>query len=222
MAVYIDKLRLMDALSGEELTHVDLGPAFRARFKNPYAVVHRGDLHHVLLKACRHYDNCELKVSSEVVSYDQDGSSVTVRLSSGETASGSVLIGADGLWSNVRKQVVGDGPPRVSGHTTYRSVIPTEQMPERFPMECGNLMGWSEVPHRTLPAFRVESVQPCRKLARTMLPRRSLANRSSTRRSEEGSNTSTSELKRSFGTDRTGDCGCSATEIQSKTGLTEG
>jgi len=40
------------------------------------------------------------------------------------------LIGADGLWSNVRKQVVGDGPPLVSGHTTYRSVIPTEQMPE--------------------------------------------------------------------------------------------
>ena len=43
---------------------------------------------------------------------------------------GAALIGADGLWSNVRRQVVGDGPPRVSGHTTYRSVIPTEQMPE--------------------------------------------------------------------------------------------
>jgi 2-polyprenyl-6-methoxyphenol hydroxylase-like FAD-dependent oxidoreductase len=40
------------------------------------------------------------------------------------------LIGADGLWSNVRRQVTGDGPPRVSGHTTYRSVIQTEQMPE--------------------------------------------------------------------------------------------
>jgi 2-polyprenyl-6-methoxyphenol hydroxylase-like FAD-dependent oxidoreductase len=133
------KLRLMDALSGEELTHVDLGPAFRARFKNPYAVVHRGDLHHVLLRACRHYDNCELRVSSEVVSYDQDGSSVTVRLSSGETASGSVLIGADGLWSNVRKQVVGDGPPRVSGHRTYRSVIPTEQMPEDFRWNAATL-----------------------------------------------------------------------------------
>ena len=43
---------------------------------------------------------------------------------------GAALIGADGLWSNVRRQVVGDGAPRVSGHTTYRSVIPTEQMPE--------------------------------------------------------------------------------------------
>ncbi len=41
-----------------------------------------------------------------------------------------MLIGADGLWSRIRQQVVGDGPPRVTGHTTYRSVIPTERMPE--------------------------------------------------------------------------------------------
>ena len=41
-----------------------------------------------------------------------------------------MLIGADGLWSNIRRQAIGDGAPRVSGHTTYRSVIPTEQMPE--------------------------------------------------------------------------------------------
>ena len=53
MAVYIDQLRLMDALTAEEITHVDLGDAFRARFGNPYAVVHRGDLHGVFLKACR-------------------------------------------------------------------------------------------------------------------------------------------------------------------------
>jgi salicylate hydroxylase len=130
MAVYIDQLRLMDALSAEEITHIDLGEAFRVRFKNPYAVVHRGDLHGVFLKSCRNNDRIELRVNSEVESYDQDGSSVTAHLSSGAEVTGSLLIGADGLWSNIRKQVVGDGPPRVSGHTTYRSVIPTEQMPE--------------------------------------------------------------------------------------------
>jgi salicylate hydroxylase len=130
MAVYIDKLRLMDAISGEEITHIDLGASFRERFKNPYAVVHRGDLHGVLLKACHDSDRIELRVSSEVVAYDQDDISVTVRLGSGERVTGSALIGADGLWSAVRKQVVGDGAPRVSGHTTYRSVIPTERMPE--------------------------------------------------------------------------------------------
>jgi salicylate hydroxylase len=130
MAVYIDQLRLMDALTAEEITHVDLRDAFRARFKNPYAVVHRGDLHGVLLRACRDHALIDLRVNSEVVGYDQDGASVTARLASGACVTGSLLIGADGLWSNIRKQVVGDGNPRVSGHTTYRSVIPTEQMPE--------------------------------------------------------------------------------------------
>ncbi|MGA7810649.1 3-hydroxybenzoate 6-monooxygenase [Bradyrhizobium sp.] len=130
MAVYIDQLRLMDALTAEEITHVDLGEPFRVRFGNPYAVVHRGDLHGVLLKACRDSDLIELRVSSEVVRYDQDGSTVTAHLADGAWVTGSLLIGADGLWSNVRKQVASDGPPRVSGHTTYRSVIPTDEMPE--------------------------------------------------------------------------------------------
>jgi salicylate hydroxylase len=130
MAIYIDQLRLMDALTGEEITHIDLGETFRARFKNPYAVVHRGDLHGVLLKSCRENDRIELRTRSEIVSYEQDGSGVTAQLASGERVTGQALIGADGLWSNVRRQAVADGAPRVSGHTSYRSVIPTERMPE--------------------------------------------------------------------------------------------
>ncbi|MGG5820254.1 3-hydroxybenzoate 6-monooxygenase [Falsiroseomonas sp. HW251] len=130
MAVYVDRLRLMDALSAEEICHIDLGDRFRARFGNPYAVIHRGDLHGVFLKACRAHPRVALRTSAEVVRYEQDGSGVTAFLPDGEAVQGTALIGADGLWSNIRKQVVGDGAPRVSGHTTYRSVIPTEQMPE--------------------------------------------------------------------------------------------
>jgi 2-polyprenyl-6-methoxyphenol hydroxylase-like FAD-dependent oxidoreductase len=130
MAVYIDQLRLMDSMADGEITHIDLGPAFRARYGNPYAVVHRGDLHGVLLKACQAHPLIELWVSSEVSGYDQDGKTVTATLANGEHVVGTALVGADGLWSNVRRQVVGDGSPRVSGHTTYRSVIPTAEMPE--------------------------------------------------------------------------------------------
>src|SRR5262245_36515033 len=130
MAVYIDALRLMDALTGEEIIHIDLGEAFRARFKNPYAVVHRGDLHGVLLRGCREHPRIQLEVNSEVVGYEQDDRYVTAKLASGAAYRGIGLIGADGLWSNVRKQVVGDGPPKVAGHTTYRSVIPSDQMAE--------------------------------------------------------------------------------------------
>src|SRR5438093_8110170 len=96
MAVYIDALRLMDALTAEEIIHIDLGERFRARFKNPYAVVHRGDLHGVFLRACRAHDDIELRVNTDVVGYEQNGKCVTVTLASGETHTGSGLIGADG------------------------------------------------------------------------------------------------------------------------------
>jgi len=130
MAVYIDSLRLMDALTGDEITRIPLDDAFRARFGNPYAVVHRGELHGVFLRACMDHPLVELRTSAEVVDYDQDGASVTATLADGGRVTGSALIGADGLWSNIRKRLVGDGAPRVSGHTTYRSVIPVEDMPE--------------------------------------------------------------------------------------------
>lgn len=130
MAVFIDQLRLMDAMTAEEITHIDLGEAFRTRFGNPYAVVHRGDLHGVFLRACAEHPAITLRTSAEVVSAAQDGASVSAALASGERVQGALLVAADGLWSNLRRQVVGDGPPRVSGHTTYRSVIPTGQMPE--------------------------------------------------------------------------------------------
>jgi salicylate hydroxylase len=130
MAVFIDRLRLMDAITGTEITHVPLDAPFRERFGNPYAVVHRGDLHGVLLRRCRELPEVTLRTSAEVTGYEQDGGGVTALLANGERVSGAALIGADGLWSNIRRQLVGDGPPRVSGHTTYRSVIPTERMPE--------------------------------------------------------------------------------------------
>lgn len=130
MAVYVDNLRLMDAIDGTEITRIPLDEAFRTRFKNPYAVIHRGDLHGVFLRACTEHPLVELRTNSEVADYEQDGTTATAILASGERVTGRMLIGADGLWSNIRKRLVGDGAPRVSGHTTYRSVIPTEDMPE--------------------------------------------------------------------------------------------
>jgi 3-hydroxybenzoate 6-monooxygenase len=129
-AVFIDKLRLMDAVTAEEITHVPLDEPFRERFKNPYAVVHRADLHEVLLDACREHTLIEFRTSHTVAGYEQDDDGVTVSLKDREAVRGSALIGADGLRSVIRAQLVADGEPRVSGHTTYRSVIPTEQMPE--------------------------------------------------------------------------------------------
>ena len=157
MAVYIEQLRLMDAVNGEEICHIPLDERFRKRFGNPYAVVHRGDLHGVLLQGCRDSSRIELRVRSEVLSYEQDGSRIRVQLATGDTVDGAGLVGADGLWSKVRQQVLGDGPPRVSGHTTYRSVIPTERMPEELRWNAATLWAGPKchVVHYPLSDWRV-------------------------------------------------------------------
>ena len=46
-------LVMLDALDGHEVACVPTGESFEARFKYPYIVLHRIDLHHVLLDACK-------------------------------------------------------------------------------------------------------------------------------------------------------------------------
>lgn len=138
-AVYIEMLRFMDAMTGKEVNHIPLDEKFQTRFGNPYAVVHRADLHREMVKACEDHDLIDLRVNSAVTGYDQDGDSITVNLKGGETVKGELLVGADGLHSAVRAKLVGDGNPRISGHSTYRSVIPVESMPEELRWNAATL-----------------------------------------------------------------------------------
>lgn len=138
-AVYVDHLILMDAVADRRITDIPLDEAFRKRFGNPYAVMHRGDLHAILYEACRADPQVELRTDSRVVRYEQDRDAIAAVLASGTRLEGTALVGADGLWSAVRIQVIGDGPPTVSGHTTFRSVIPTDRMPEELRWNAATL-----------------------------------------------------------------------------------
>lgn len=131
-AVFIDELRFMDATSGERVARMPLTGAYRERFGNPYAVVHRGDLYQPLLDACHAADGVTLLAGHSVLRYEQTADEVTAVTDTGQRFTGDVLIGADGIRSSVRRQLIGDGDPRVSGHTIYRSVIPMEKVPEEL------------------------------------------------------------------------------------------
>jgi salicylate hydroxylase len=121
--IFIDELRFMDGISGDIIAKVPLNRDFRDRFSNPYAVIHRPDLHKVLLEACERAF-VQLHANCYVRYYKQDNTGVTVELATGEKIVGNALIGADGLRSEIRKQIVGDGDPKVPGHITYRTVLP--------------------------------------------------------------------------------------------------
>ena len=139
MSVYIDDLILMDAINGDEITRIELGDKFRNRFKNPYAVVHRGDLHGVFLNACKENNLIEMRTNTNIIAYEQNTDGVFAISDDGNKINGIALIGAEGLWSKIRAQLVGDGPPKVSGHTTYRSVIPIDQMPQELRWNAATL-----------------------------------------------------------------------------------
>ncbi len=50
-----------------------------------------------------------------------------MRSQNGETLSGSLLVGADGLWSAVRAEVAPGIAPRFAGATATRTVIPASE-----------------------------------------------------------------------------------------------
>jgi salicylate hydroxylase len=132
LAVFPEHLIMMDCITAQEVTRIPLGQAFLDRFGQPYAVIHRADLHQVLVNACRQQRLIDLETSTKVASFEDTGDGVRAVTDKGQTFHGSALIGADGVWSTIRSQLVGDGKPRVSGHIAYRAVLPTREMPERL------------------------------------------------------------------------------------------
>jgi salicylate hydroxylase len=131
-AVHPDNLVMMDAITGERVLQLPVGAAaFKKRFKGfPYGVIHRGDLHQVFLAACEAEKNIELNVLKRGERFEDDGRKVALHLEGGERAEGCALVGADGLWSRMRAQLLGDEKPRVSGHIAYRAVLPRAEVPD--------------------------------------------------------------------------------------------
>lgn len=127
-----DNLIMMDALTGEQVTRIPVGSeAFRKRFRGYlYGVIHRGDLYQVLLEACRKQEGIELNERRKGLRFEDRGDRVLLHMEGGEAIEGACLIGADGLWSKVRQQILGDGKPRVSGHIAYRAVLPRAEVPD--------------------------------------------------------------------------------------------
>ena len=157
VAVYIDGLVMMDSVDGEELVTMRTDEAFRARFGNPYAVVHRADLHGALLEGCRASPRVELLTSHRVIGYRRAGKGVVVETEHGRTIDAAALIGADGILSKVREQAVGGDALRVSGHISFRAVIPTEEMPEELRWNAATLWAGpnTHVVHYPLKGWKV-------------------------------------------------------------------
>ena len=140
-AVFIDQLVMMDIVSDEVVADIPVTEAFRARFDNPYAVIHRRDLLDALLEGCRRDERVRLIAGARIVDFRSTAERVFAIAESGERYEGAGLVGADGLRSNIRERIIGDGEPVVSGHVSYRAVLPVDEMPEELRWNAATLWG---------------------------------------------------------------------------------
>ena len=128
-AVYSDRMVMMDAVDESEVATIPTGEAFRARFRNPYAVIHRADIHLSIYEEVATASGVEFHTSSRIEQIDMGPTGVRVVDQHGTSYEGAALIGADGVKSVVRNHLIGD-PHRVSGHVVYRGVVAKDDMPE--------------------------------------------------------------------------------------------
>ncbi len=127
-AVFTERLIMMDAVDGSEVGSFPVGQAFRDRFNNPYAVIHRADIHTSILEAAQDSNLIQVETSTKVASVAQDDAGVTAIDQNGRVFKADALIAADGVRSVIREKMFND-PPRISGHVVYRAVVPVEEMP---------------------------------------------------------------------------------------------
>ncbi len=130
-SVFTDYMVMHDALDEYQVGRIPTGEAFRARFGNPYAVIHRVDAHNCLLEGALATGRVRLQTHTRIERVEQGAGSVTAFDQHGKAWRGVALIGADGVKSVVRQQYVGD-PARVTGHVVYRAVVEREDFPEEL------------------------------------------------------------------------------------------
>ena len=87
----------------------------------PAVLIHRAELHAVLVDALPPW---AIRTGAEFQRLEARGDGVAAHFGDGETAEGPLLIGADGLWSAVRRQILGDGDPVYRGYPVWRGVAP--------------------------------------------------------------------------------------------------
>lgn len=127
LAVFPRRHVFMDALSGKELSAVQFGESFRERFGYPYIVIHRSDLHSVLLKACQSLDNVSFLTNHKLESVKEFADYVELRCENGAVLLAETVIGADGIRSMTRK-LVSQAEPIISQYVAYRFTVPMTEM----------------------------------------------------------------------------------------------
>lgn len=120
------RLVMRDAVEGHELTHLDLADAGR-RYGAPYVVIHRSDMHAILLRGCR-AAGVQLVTGATVEDVESAAEHATA-VGPARRDTGRIVLAADGLGSRLRRRL-SDDEPISSAYVAYRGALPLAELPD--------------------------------------------------------------------------------------------
>jgi salicylate hydroxylase len=135
MATAPPAIRVMAGRSAREIMRIPLGASAERRYGAPFLTIHRADLQTVLADAARTKRDIAIKLGIHVADFAVHDKGITVQGRRGRQVMderGIALIGADGVWSNLRARMTKARRPRFSRRTAWRALVPAEQLPPEY------------------------------------------------------------------------------------------
>lgn len=123
--------------TGQRWKLFDLGDDCLARFGAPYWMVHRGDLHRVLLDAFEARSDRPVRLNARVVNARSTASGVSFELNDGSQQSADGLLAADGVHSVLREQLLGEDKAQFTGLLAWRGLVPVGRVSAHLQAQVG-------------------------------------------------------------------------------------
>ncbi|MDB5609678.1 MAG: monooxygenase [Bradyrhizobium sp.] len=123
--------------TGQTWKLFDLGAESQELYGAPYWTLHRGDLHRVLLDAFNERAPGCLHLASRCVGFEETENGAWLILDNGQRHHGDVIVGADGVHSEIRRRIGSDAKPAFTGLAAWRGLVPMERLPAAMRRDVG-------------------------------------------------------------------------------------
>ena len=127
-----------DGASGDYLSRIPLGEFARKEYGAAYITVHRGDLHALQMSTIApgttHFNKCLTRL-------EETDTHVNLFFSDGTRSQADIVIGADGINSKIREELLGAEKPLYSGWVAHRALIRSEDL-TRYNLNFENCVKW--------------------------------------------------------------------------------
>jgi salicylate hydroxylase len=123
--------------TGESWDWFELGAASIERYGTPHLMLHRGDLHGVLADAIRRIKPDVVHLGARCTGLVQSADRVELHFADGARRAAELVIGADGIHSQVRACLFGADRPQFTGCVAWRGLVPIEKVPPGISRNAG-------------------------------------------------------------------------------------